>query len=298
MANPLDFLFGGAKVEQVSDLAAAEREVQSYLAGLAAQPKGPEAHFPFALDKQAAVAAFTKWIGGLMMAPAALKRMHDLGALKQVYVPFWAVNSMTYTTYKGERGDNHTETEHYTDAQGNRQTRNVTKTRWSPAAGVIRHHFDNLTVCAASNLPDAHVKVLTPKELKNLQKYQADAFKDIPVEALALDAKTGFNKARAVMDAEIRNLVNKDIGGSQQKVSKVETQHVGVALAHVLVPAWLGSYKFRDKEYKVVINGATGEVTGDYPLSAGKIILVVVGVLAVVAVIAGVIVYFVMNSGH
>src|SRR5512142_123906 len=70
----------------------------------------------------------------------------SLAVLHAIYVPFWAVNSMTYTTYWGERGEDDTDTEQYTDAGGQSRTRQVTRTEWAPAFGQVRHHFDDLAL--------------------------------------------------------------------------------------------------------------------------------------------------------
>jgi hypothetical protein len=298
MANPFWNALFGPPVQTISDAAAAERQVEEYLRGLTARPsQDADAYIPFALDKPAAIAAYTKWLNSLSMAPGLLKRTADLGALNPVYVPFWLVNSMTYTSYHGERGENHTETERFTDAQGASQTRQVTKTRWSPVSGEHRYHFDGLAL-SATTLPDAHAALLAPRDLKNhpnLRAYDAAAVKDTPVHPLHVDPRSGFNQARTQMEGKIKEMIQKEIGGHQQKVNSMTTRHVGVAMKKVLVPGYEGSYRFRGKEYKIVINGATGETTGDYPVSAGKVLLIVGGVLVAFAVIVGLIIFFVMK---
>lgn len=51
---------------------------------------------------------------------------------------------------------------------------------------------------------------------------------------------------------------------------------------------WLLAYRYKDKVYQVMINGATGEVQGERPYSWIKITLAVLAA----AVVAGVIAYF------
>src|SRR5262249_54922111 len=74
-----------------------------------------------------------------------------------------------------------------------------------------------------------------------------------------------------------------DIGGNHQQLTSVETQHVGVTFKHVLLPVWMTSYRYRDRTYRVVINGRTGEVMGDRPYSVWKIFFLVVILLALLA---------------
>jgi hypothetical protein len=53
---------------------------------------------------------------------------------------------------------------------------------------------------------------------------------------------------------------------------------------HVLFPVWIASYRYRDKVYHFLINGQTGEVQGQAPISWIKVALVVILVAIVVFV--------------
>ncbi len=289
MANPL---FGSNKIEVVSDMAAAEREVQSYLGKLSNEP---EVLLPFAVDRNGAADAFKKWLGSLSLVPGDLTTKAELAPVKAVCVPFWAVHSMTYTGYVGERGEEYKDTEYYTDASGQGKTREVTKIAWKPASGEVKQNFDNLYLCAAGGLPETHVALLSPKEVRDPQPYSEGATADATVMRSGLDPKAAFNKARTMMEAEIRKLVEKDIGGKQQKVTKMETRHLGVSLRQLLVPAYEGTYRYGGKDYKVLVNGVNGQVTGDHPVSAGKVALVILIFLAVVAAIFGAIWFFLVK---
>ena len=44
----------------------------------------------------------------------------------------------------------------------------------------------------------------------------------------------------------------------------------------------MSAYRFRDKTYRFLVNGQTGEVAGESPLSWQKLTLVVIGVVLVV----------------
>src|SRR5262249_43244478 len=100
---------------------------------------------PFAVDNKRAVEAFGKWLDSLWFAPSALRKLANLGRLAGMYVPYWTFDSMTYTWYTGQRGDDYQETETYTEtnARGETETktRTVTKTRWSSVSGHVQHFF-------------------------------------------------------------------------------------------------------------------------------------------------------------
>jgi hypothetical protein len=54
---------------------------------------------------------------------------------------------------------------------------------------------------------------------------------------------------------------------------------------HVLFPVWIASYRYRDKVYHFLVNGQTGEVQGQAPISWIRVTLVVVVALIILAVI-------------
>ena len=58
-----------------------------------------------------------------------------------------------------------------------------------------------------------------------------------------------------------------------------------VTFKHILLPVWVTAYRYRDKVYRVMVNARTGEVRGQRPWSAWKILLTCLVGVAVVLVI-------------
>ncbi len=250
----------------------------------------PEGVLPFKVDLRAAGEAFARWIAGLWFAPGALRQMANLGQLTGIYVPFWTFDSMTYTHYTGERGDDYWETETYTEtnAQGQTETktRQVLKTRWTAVSGQVRHFFDDVLVCASKGLPEGYRKMVTPKELKGLEEFRAEFLSGFKTERYQIGPRDGFAQARVIMDEHIRVLCCRDIGGDHQRLHSVQTRHADVTFKHILLPVWLANYRYQEKVYRVIVNGRTGEVMGDRPYSWVKIVLLVLAVLLAVLLAA------------
>jgi DNA-directed RNA polymerase subunit RPC12/RpoP len=260
----------------------------------------PEGVLPFKVARRDAVESFARWIAGLWFAPNALRKMADLGQLGGVYVPFWTFDSMTYTHYTGERGDDYWETETYTEtnAQGQAETktRQVRKTRWTPVAGQVRHFFDDVLVCASKGLPDGYRDMVAPRELKGLEGFKPEFLSGFKTERYQIGPRDGFDRARQIMDGEIRRLCERDIGGDHQRLDSVQTRHVGVTFKHILLPVWLASYRYQDKVYRVLVNGRTGQVMGDRPYSWVKITLLVVGIA--LAILLAVLLFAALAKGN
>ena len=56
----------------------------------------------------------------------------------------------------------------------------------------------------------------------------------------------------------------------------------------MLLPVWFVTYNYGAKTFQVVVNGVTGEIAGEHPLSYWKIFFAVVFALIVAAIIYGV----------
>jgi DNA-directed RNA polymerase subunit RPC12/RpoP len=250
----------------------------------------PAGLLPFCVSERDAQAAFNDWVAGRWFAPNTFREFANLGKLSGAYVPFWTFDSMTFTHYTGERGDDYTETETYTETDANGQqvtkTRQVTRTVWTSVSGEVQRHFEDVLVYASQSLPTKHVYRLSPWELRRIEEFRAEFLSGFQTERYTLGLREGFEQARAIMDQEIRRLCEQDIGGNHQRLLSVQTQHVGVAFKHVLLPVWLAAYRYREEPYRVLINGRTGKVVGTRPYSWVKItILVLAIVLAVIAAI-------------
>lgn len=87
------------------------------------------------------------------------------------------------------------------------------------------------------------------------------------------------------MDDALHADVRERIGGDEQIVSSVKTQYAGITYKHLLLPAWLMTYRWNDKPWQVFINATTGEVQGERPWSVLKIIFAVLAGIALIAAV-------------
>jgi hypothetical protein len=87
------------------------------------------------------------------------------------------------------------------------------------------------------------------------------------------------------MDAVIAQDVRMAIGGSQQRIERLDTRISGVTFKHILLPVWVAAYRYRNKAWRVVINGRTGAVRGERPYSVWKIALAVLLAALVLAAV-------------
>lgn len=247
----------------------------------------PESLVPFRVDKATAQDTFQKWLAGLWFRPSDLKKMAKVDEIGGVYVPFWTFDAYVQSRWTAQAGYHYQETEHYTDAQGNRQTRTVTKTRWEPASGHRSDHFDDVIVCASRGLKPELVDRFRTWSTGELVPYQPHYLAGWKAESYAIDLMPAWGTGQEKMAREQESRCAGDVPGDTHRSLNVHNTFSRVTFKHVLLPVWIAAYRYHDNPYPFLVNGQTGEVVGKAPWSVVKIVLFV---LFLAAVIAGIVV--------
>ncbi len=263
---------------------------------IVAQPKAadpliaPDAVLPAKVPKQTAQAEVRQWLAKRWFAPSALQRMAQQERIGGVYLPFWTYASDTASEYRGERGDHYWETEDYeeNDGQGGtvRRTRQVQRTRWWPAAGRVSRSFADVLIAATRSVAESRLDALQPWDLDNLCPYDPEYLAGFKAQRYQIQLPEGFEEAKQAMRHTIERDVERDIGGDEQRIESLETQYANVTFRHLLLPLWIGAYRFQGKAYQVIVNARTGDVQGERPYSAWKIVLLVAAVLLLLLLLA------------
>ncbi|WP_417587860.1 primosomal protein N' (replication factor Y) - superfamily II helicase [Pararhodobacter oceanensis] len=253
----------------------------------------PAAVLPFKLRQEEAQQAMRKWLGRLWFAPSKLKHYarSDGSRLSGLYVPYWAFDADTRSRYTGERGDAYYETRRVT-RNGKTETEQVRKIRWTRVKGRVARDFTDVLIMAAQSLPRKYVRALEPWMLGELAPYNPQFLSGFRAEGYTVDLPEGHDLGVERMNDVIKQDVRRDIGGDEQRVHSVDTDHANERFKHLLLPIWMAAYQYRGKTYRFVVNGQTGKVQGERPWSAWKI----AGAVAVVVIAAGI--YFYVSQGR
>lgn len=245
----------------------------------------PNAVLPFVVGHDPAIAAFRTWLASRWFAPSALKRQGRLDAsVKGVYVPYWTFDARTVTTYSGMRGD-----AYYVTVRSGNSTTRVRKIRWSSVSGTVENGFDDVLVLAGSGLTEGEAQKLEPWKLTDCVAYDDAFLAGYTAESYSVALPEGFAKAKGVMAGVIERTVRADIGGDEQRITRMNASYYDVTFKHVLLPVWITAYRYMNKVYHVIVNAQTAEVTGQRPYSAWKItgfVLLCIGAVLLVVLIA------------
>ena len=241
----------------------------------------PGAMLPFKVEEKKGKIAYKTWLSGKWFAPSKLtKNVADPSAFKGVYLPYWAYDARTHTLYTGARGTDYTRT-----VRRNGKDERVTETEWRNVSGLVNEDFNNLLVAATNTLPSSISNVLTNWDLENSVAYREEFVSGFITELYKKDFVDCMPQAQEKMRRIIEDSIRNDIGGDHQRIKSQQTTYEEVMFKLFLLPLWISSFTYNGKAYQFVVNGRTGEVTGDYPISALKVTLAVVAAIILAVLI-------------
>lgn len=248
----------------------------------------PESLLPAVVSQSQVRDQLREWYRTRWWAPNKLKRAALTDTLHGVYLPYWTFDAHVDAEWTAESGYYYYVTEHYTDSQGKRQSRQVRKTRWENSAGSLSHFFDDDAVPGTVGVHTALLRKVEPfPTLTELKPYDPAYVRGWTVERYQVDLRQASETSKMQMDSVIHQLCEREVPGDTHRNLEVTSFYQGRTFKHILVPVWLVTYTYGAKSFQVVVNGFTGKMAGEHPLSWAKIALAILAALIVLLVIIG-----------
>ena len=257
----------------------------------------PESLIPFEVDQRTAVTKFRTWLGKGWFRPNAVRRIarHAEAHLQGVYVPFWTFDAETSSTWQAEAGHYYQHTERYSvivDGKPQARTRQVQRIRWRPASGTRQDAFDDVLVFATRSIDEQILEKIYPFDTGELVPYRPQYLAGWRAEAYQIGLQEAWKLGQEIISDRARSACASDIPGDTYRNLRVQTRFQDTTFKHVLLPIWIASYRYQQKVYHFLVNGQTGKVKGEAPISWWKVALAVLIVLALLAVVYGALLLF------
>ena len=245
----------------------------------------PESLLPMKISASKARELIKTWYGSRWFAPNKLKHAALTDTVKGIYIPYWTFDAQANADWEAEAGYHYYETEAYTDSQGNRQTRQIQRTRWEYASGHLDHFFDDELVPASLGIQANHLRAVEPFPTQDLAPYDPAYLSGWVVERYQIDLVAAAQHSRAQMEQKVRSMCASAVPGDTQRNLNVRSVFSGQTFKHILAPLWLLQYRYGARNFQVVMNGYTGKISGDYPKSWLKIALATLAVTIVLLIL-------------
>ncbi len=244
----------------------------------------PTKIIPFKFDKDGAKEHFARFMKKKWFLPRDYLTEGTMEKISGVYYPFWVTDADTDSFMRGvgknirtwRSGDyRYTETTTYAVERG----------------GDI--HFEDITTSAISTEDKKMLEGILPYPVTDYQDFSMPYLqgyvakkRDIDRELLQPEVKARMNDYAETILANTTRYDSFDVTGVDVAILKSHWEYS-------LMPIWILTYnkkhkkrKDKDKTYIYAMNGSTGKIYGELPISIPKLIFAALGIFAAVAGLA------------
>jgi ribosomal protein S27E len=243
----------------------------------------PESLLPAVISASQVRDQLRLWYRSRWWAPTKLKRAAMTDTLHGIYLPYWTFDAHVSADWTAESGYHYYETETYRDSDGETRSREVQRTRWEYSAGQLEHFFDDDAVPGTVGVHTALLRQVEPfPTVSDLKPYDSAYVRGWTVERYQVDLRQASETSQQQMDVTLQQLCSREVPGDTQRNLQVQSTYQGRTFKHLLVPVWLTTYTYGARSFQVVVNGYTGKMAGEHPLSWVKITCAVIATLIVI----------------
>ncbi len=219
----------------------------------------PDTIIPFKIDKDAAKALVRKWMAKGLLTPSMLKKDSVIDEITGVYVPFWLYD-------------------YFCDDS---MLANATRTRTTSDSKYIYHHtdhysvtrytkaeFDRIPADASQRMPDEMMDKLEPFEYGAMVPFSMPYLSGYLSEKFNYTAQELQNRTQTRAKNYIEQMTRETIVGYATVVVIDNQVHCQKAREeYSLLPVWILNYRYRNENHQLFMNGQTGKIVADRPVS-------------------------------
>ncbi|GAB4448586.1 MAG: hypothetical protein Fur0028_03680 [Bacteroidales bacterium] len=228
---------------------------------------------PFKISKYDAIEKIKKWRKKRCLSPNDFKKyIYQLDFLKGIYVPYWLIYTKTHVNYKGKCGQ---------------ESLTSKKTRWTGENGELTTRLENLALLGTTSIPKQIMDKTMPDfgevvaepwdnrwDFNQLLPFNDSFCFGFSSEMPQIEAIKVINNNESKIKYELEQKVIQKIeksGCDMGMVNNLSYKHLELDYRLVLLPVWISAFKFKNRVYQILVNGQSGEVIGERPVSRFKV---------------------------
>ena len=237
----------------------------------------PDYVLPFKYGRDNAIDSFFKWCKAGRFTPVDFVKNENVEKMTGLYVPFWLFNSVVDMDYET------TGTKVSSSSSGSKTT---TTTKYYRIKRKRKVCWSKIPFDGATHIDDAQMEMIAPYDYEALKDFDmlylsgffADRY-DLPAERLEDNLNNKINSfVERVFRDSVRGYGSITETQNRSKIYKPDVKYA-------LLPVWILNYKYLGKRYTFAMNGQTGKIAGEYPISRLKLVLLGLAILPVAAVL-------------
>lgn len=223
----------------------------------------PDYVIPFKLDKKASVAALKKHYSKKFFLPRAFSSGNHLEEVQGIYVPFWLFDAGAEADCRFHATRSHTHTD------GDYR---VTVTEHFDVRRSGTMEFERIPVDGSKKMPDDYMDSIEPFDYAGLKSFSTAYLPGYLADKYDVTAHESMERADRRFRSSAIDQMRRDISGYEvvNQVGGNVRLHRG-KVHYVLMPVWTLRTRWKNQDYLFMMNGQTGKMVGDLPVSNGKV---------------------------
>ncbi len=238
----------------------------------------PDVIIPFQTTRELAESSFREYTKGKFLLPKGFKSEAQIQNISALYVPYWLKSGMTQADM---------------DAEGK-----IVRT-WRKGDTVYTntkvYRVERSAEMAFVRVPCDGSKRIDDSLMESIEPFNYSGLKPFSMSYLSGKAAEKYDvtkeEAAQRIDDRIRAAAEEELKKSATNYTSLSNVRTNVRFSkqkyiYALLPVWFLNYTYMGKDYAFVMNGQTGAVFGELPVSKWKHFLFGLGIFAVTTLLA------------
>lgn len=237
----------------------------------------PDVIIPFSTTREQAQSGFDKYIKGKFLLPKGFKENARINSISALYVPYWlksgifdaemsAVGKKTSSWSRG--GTQYVKTKVYNVERG------------------MNLAFIRVPCDGSRRIDDSLMESIEPFSYGGLKPFSMSYLSGCAAEKYDVPKQEAAQR----IDERVRQASEQLLKNSAKEYGSLENVRISVAsrqqtYVYALLPVWFLNYTYNGKDYAFAMNGQTGAMFGQLPVSGLKKFLFGVGIFLIPSVI-------------
>ena len=239
----------------------------------AEQPSiNPEFIIPFKVDLDQCRGILRNFLGGSWMVPKNLRTTAAVQSLTPIYFSFWTFDSILTAQWKAQVG--HTQQERYYDSS-DRTWKTRTTIVWKWENGQVQLNCDDLIISGTSRLSKRHLSEINNYSLVDLVEFEPSILAGFRALAYDVTLEKAWDQARDIMREKTKSACIDQASTNRVRNFSMTLDFGNESWRSILIPVYVAVFQYSGIVYRVLVNGQTGEISGQRPIDWQKIWLVI-----------------------
>jgi DNA-directed RNA polymerase subunit RPC12/RpoP len=217
----------------------------------------PDLIIPFSKTKEDAIAAYNSLRKGKRITFKEFGNRENIEKITGVYVPFWLYDGYSHghVSCNTSFSNSHRSGDYI-----------ITTTKTFKVERDADMTFQNVPADGSVKFDDNTMDSIEPYNFKELIPFNYSYLSGFLAEKYDVDASQDQTRAQSRMENSLMSNINATIGGLRSNIDEHKTTTFS-QVKYALLPVWMLNTIVDGKTYTFAMNGQTGRMVGDIPIS-------------------------------